>query len=67
LRINTPYSYYWEAMEIISTHYITGFSLKEIGGAFGIPERQVSRLRSKALQRIGGMPRNKGIAAMCAV
>jgi DNA-directed RNA polymerase specialized sigma subunit len=54
-------------MEIISTHYITGFSLKEIGGAFGIPERQVSRLRSKALQRIGGMPRNKGIAAMCAV
>ena len=40
-------------------HYITGLSLEEIGGSFGVPERQVSRMRSKALQRIGGMPRNK--------
>ncbi len=42
-------------------HYITGLSLgRNWPDLFpAVPERQVSRMRSKALQRIGGMPRNK--------
>lgn len=48
---------------VITMHYMTNLSLKEIGGSFGVPERQVSRMHARALQRIHAMLRTRGITA----
>ncbi len=48
---------------VITMHYMTDLSLKEISGSFGVPERQVSRIHTQALHRIHAMLRTKGITA----
>lgn len=48
---------------VITMHYLTDLSLKEISGSFGVPERQVSRIHPQALHRIHAMLRTKGITA----
>ena len=48
---------------VITMHYMTDISLKEISGSVGMPERQVSRIHTQALQRINAMLRTKGITA----
>jgi RNA polymerase sigma factor for flagellar operon FliA len=46
---------------VIILHYTTELSLKEIGGSFGVPERRVSRIHRRALQRINAMFAAMGI------
>ena len=48
---------------VITLHYATDLSLKEIGGSFSVPERQVSRTHKRALQRMNAMLRTGGITA----
>jgi RNA polymerase sigma factor for flagellar operon FliA len=48
---------------VITMHYMTDLSLKEISGSFGVPERQVSRMHTQALTRIHAMLQTKGITA----
>jgi len=48
---------------VITMHYLTDLSLKQISGSVGVPERQVSRIHTQALQRINSMLRTKGITA----
>jgi RNA polymerase sigma factor for flagellar operon FliA len=48
---------------VITMHYMTNLSLKTIGGSFGVPERQVSRMHTQALDRIHAMLRTRGITA----
>jgi RNA polymerase sigma factor for flagellar operon FliA len=46
---------------VLTMHYMTNISLKEIGGSCGLPERKISRMHTQALQRIHAMLRTKGI------
>ena len=39
---------------IVTMHYGSDFTLKQVGGKAGIPERQVSRIHKRALQRMRG-------------
>ena len=49
---------------VITLHYTTDLSLKEIGGSFGVAERQLSRIHKLALQRVHAMLRTRGITAI---
>jgi RNA polymerase sigma factor for flagellar operon FliA len=48
---------------VITLHYTDDLSLKEIGGSAGVPERQVSRVHKRALERINAMLVMKGITS----
>ena len=49
---------------IVTMHYGSDFTLKQVGGKAGIPERQVSRIHKRALQRMGAMLAAQGISSI---
>jgi len=52
---------------ILALHYSKDLTLREISGKAGLPERQISRIHKRALERINAMLLAKGIRAMAEI